>query len=81
MQQRGICPVVVDLILNYGERAHAARGREIFYLGKRGRQRVCRYEGAASLRRLEGHWWDSVVVSRDGQVVTCCKGHRRIRRK
>lgn len=79
MQQRAIPPSVVDLILECGERVPAGRGSEIFILGKRGRQRVHRSKGQAISRRLEGHWRDYVVVA-DGQVVTCGKRYKRIRR-
>ena len=79
MQQRAIPPIVVNLLIDYGERAPAGRGGEIFYFGKRGRQRVCRSKGQVVSRRLEGHWRNYVVVT-DGQVVTAGKRYRRIRR-
>ena len=79
MQQRAIPQSIVNLLLDYGERVPAGRGGEIFYFGKRGRQRVCRSKGQVISRRLEGHWRDYVVVA-DGQVVTCGKRYRRIRR-
>ncbi len=79
MQQRAIPRSVVDLLLAYGERAFAGRGSEIFYFGKRARWRVGRSQGQATTRRLEGHWRDYVVVA-GGQVVTCGKRYRRIRR-
>lgn len=79
MQQRAIPSLVVSLLLDYGERAPAGRGGEIFYFGKRGRQRVLRSEGPVVSRRLEGHWHDYAVLA-DGQVVTCGKRYRRIRR-
>ena len=79
MQQRAIPSSVVNLLLDYGERAPAGRGGEIFYFGRRGRQRVRRSKGQAISRRLEGHWRDYVIVV-DGRVVTCGKRYRRIRR-
>ena len=79
MQQRAIPSSIVNLLLDYGERAPAGHGGEIFYFGKRGRQRVRRSKGPAICRRLEGHWSTYVVVA-DGQVVTCGKRYRRIRR-
>ncbi len=79
MQQRAVPSSVVDLLLDYGERAHARRGGEIFYFGNRGRRRVLRSKGSAVSRRLKGHWRDYVIVA-DGQVVTCGKRYRRIHR-
>ncbi len=79
MQQRAIPSSVVNLLLDYGERAPAGRGGEIFYFGRRGRQRVRRSKGQALARLLEGHWRDYVILA-NGQVVTCGKRYRRIRR-
>lgn len=79
MQQRGIQSHIVELLLDYGERVPARRGSEIFYFGNRGRRRVLRSEGPVVSRRLEGHWHDYAVLA-DGQVVTCGKRYRRIRR-
>ena len=45
MQQRGIQPHVVELLLDYGERVPAHRDAEIFYFGNRGRSRVRLKEG------------------------------------
>ena len=47
MQQRGIQPHIIELLLDYGERVPARLGGEIFYFGKRGRQRVRRSKGQA----------------------------------
>ena len=79
LQQRAIPQSIVNLLLDYGERAPAGRGGEIFYFGKRGRRRVLHSKRQDVSRRLEGHWRDYVVVA-DGQVVTCGKRYRRIRR-
>ena len=79
MQQRGIEPRVVELLLDYGERVPAHRGAEIFYFGNRGRSRVRLNEGPDLMRRLDGRLRDCVVVA-DGQVVTCGKRYQAIRR-
>ena len=79
MQQRAIPSSVVNLLLDYGERAPAGRSGEIFYFGKRGRRRVLHSKRQDVSRRLEGHWHDYVVVA-DGQVVPGGKRYRRIRR-
>ena len=79
MQRRAISSSVVNLLLDYGERTPAGRSGEIFYFGKRGRRRVLHSKRQDVSRRLEGHWRDYVVVA-DGQVVTCGKRYRRIRR-
>ena len=54
MQQRAIPQSIVNLLLDYGERAPAGRGGEIFYFGKRGRQRVCRSKGQSFRDGLRG---------------------------
>ena len=77
MQQRSIPPLVVELLLNHGERVPARRGAEIFYFGNRGRSRVRLTEGLDLTRRLEGHLHDYVIVA-DGKVITCGKRYQPI---
>ena len=40
MQQRAIFPEIVDFLLDYGRCEHHQRGAVLYYLDKRGRQRL-----------------------------------------
>ena len=74
MQQRGISPVVLDVLLAYGREAHDHRGCRIVRFDKRSRRRAARALGD-TYRRLE-RWLDAyAVIGPDDAVVTV--GHRR----
>lgn len=79
MQQRGIPQDVVELVITYGERAPARRRGEIFYLGNKGRKRARRVLGAERARKLQQYFRTAVIVE-NGEVKTCVKWDRRIRR-
>ena len=53
MQQRGIPPVAVEVLLEYGREAHDHRGCRIVRFDKRSRRRAARALGEA-FRRIEG---------------------------
>lgn len=69
MQQRGIPPVALDVLLEWGREAHDHRGCRIVRFDKRSRRRAARVLGDA-YRRLE-RWLDVyAVVGPDDAVVT-----------
>jgi hypothetical protein len=74
MQQRGIKPAVLELLLDYGREAHDHRGCRVLCFDKRSRQRVARELGRELYRRLERHLDAYAVVAEDDAVVTV--GHR-----
>ena len=54
MQQRAIPSSIVNLLLDYGERAPAGRGGEIFYFGKRGVSEIVAQKGRPFRDGLRG---------------------------
>ena len=69
MQQRGINPVAVELLLDYGREAHDHRGCRIVRFDKRSRRRAARVLGD-TYRRIE-RWLDAyAVIGPDDAVVT-----------
>ena len=79
LQQRGVAPFVVDLLLEFGDLEYDHRGGEIRYFGKRARRRVERHLGRTVAKRIDDIW-DSYVVSADGRVITAGHRYERIRR-
>src|SRR6185437_11357268 len=74
MQQRGISPAALELLLDYGHEQHDHRGCRIVRFDKRSRRRVLREIGRDAFRRVE-RWLDAyAVVAEDDAVVTV--GHR-----
>ena len=69
MQQRGIPPAALDVLLDWGREAHDHRGCRIVRFDKRTRRRVARVLGDG-YRRIE-RWLDAyAVVGPDDAVVT-----------
>ena len=75
MQQRGISPAVLDVLLAYGREAHDHRGCRIVQFDKRSRRRAARELGSELFRRIERHLGAYAVIGPDDAVVTV--GHRR----
>ena len=75
MQQRGISPAVLDVLLEFGREAHDHRGCRIVRFDKRSRRRAARELGPETFRRIERHLGAYAVLGPDDAVVTV--GHRR----
>ncbi len=73
MQQRGISPGVLDLLLCYGTAQHDHHGAEVYHFDKAALRRLEHAWGRSFVRRLDG-FRRAYAVMRDGRVVTT--GHR-----
>ena len=67
-QQRGVPPLVVDLLLQFGRREHDHSGAEIVYFDRRSKKRIESYAGGL-ISKLSEHL-DSYAVLADGEIVT-----------
>ena len=80
MQQRGIPPVVLDCLLEYGRITHDHHGAQIIYFDKAARRRL----GSAGIPRtrvdIEKHLNAYAIVAGDGTVMTVGHRYRRINR-
>jgi hypothetical protein len=78
MQQRGIGPDALELLLSYGREAYDHHGAVILYMDKAAQKRLAAASRAKSeVRRLAGLY---AVLSRHGQVITVGHRTRRINR-
>ncbi len=75
-QQRGIPPLVVDLLLEFGCREHDHAGAEIVYFDRRAKKRIESYVGGL-ISKLSEHL-DSYAVLADGIVITVGTRFKRI---
>jgi hypothetical protein len=73
-QQRGIPPVVIEKLLDFGREAHDHRGSRIVYFDHRSRKHLQRQLGQDRYKQLESHLDAFAVLGADGCVVTV--GHR-----
>lgn len=80
MQQRGIRPEVLDVLLSYGRHSHVQRGRTIVYMDGRARRKAIRECGREAGPLIDRLGRIVAVVGDDGVVVTVCYRDRRIPR-
>ena len=67
-QQRGIPPIIIDLLLQFGARQHAGDGAEICYFDRRARKHLHSYAGGLISRLSEA--LDAYAVVAGDKVVT-----------
>jgi hypothetical protein len=78
LQQRGIAPLVVDLLLEFGASEKSGDGTTKHYFDKHARRRLRAYAGPlASL--LEAHLDCYAVVGPEGRIVTAAHRTTRIK--
>ena len=75
-QQRGIPPIMLDLLLQFGCREHDHAGAEIVYFDRRSKKRIESYAGGL-ISKLSEHL-DSYAVVSDGEIVTVGTRYKRI---
>ncbi len=74
LQQRGIPPVVVERLLDFGREEFDHRGSRILYFDRRARPRLQKAVGGETCRRIEGHLDAYALVADTGEMITM--GHR-----
>jgi hypothetical protein len=79
MQQRGLPPGIVDLLLAYGSVTHDHHGAEIYHFDKSAIRRLEHAWGRTLVRRLDGLRRAYAVVQA-GQVITAGHRHKRLHR-
>ena len=73
-QQRGIPPLIIQWLEDFGEQTHDHNGAVILYFTKKSRRRLEKTVGREVTRRVS-EWLDSYAVqSLDGNLITV--GHR-----
>lgn len=81
LQQRGIPPVVVELLDRFGA-AERCGGAERLYFDRQAEKRVCAFLGGPRSMRVVEPWLGVfAVIADDGAVITVGHRHGRLRRK
>ncbi|CAG9172439.1 hypothetical protein LMG23992_02233 [Cupriavidus laharis] len=78
-QQRGVPPLVIDLLDQFGARRPNARGTEILFFDRRARTRVLAYAGGLIGRLSE--YLDAYAIVADGTLITVGCRYKRIRQE
>lgn len=79
IQQRGISPLVIDLLLQFGSSEPSGDGTSKFYFDKLARRKVKAYAGQLACF-LDEHLDVYAVVGADTRLITVGHRHDRIRR-
>ena len=81
LQQRGIPPIVIDLLERFGASERSNGAEKIFFDKKAKKNLQHHFGGAGSLRVLEP-WLDAyAVIADDGVVITAGRRRKRIVRQ
>ena len=78
-QQRGIAPLVIDLLLKFGSEEPAGGGASKIFFDKRARRRVKSYAGPLAAV-IDDYLDVYAVVGADNTVITTAHRFERIRR-
>ena len=78
IQQRGIPPLIIDLLMNYG-RLTRHKGADVYFLDSESRKSLKRDIGSLVYKRLQDLLDAYVVVADDGLVITAAKRYRRLK--
>lgn len=78
-QQRGISPLVIDLLQEFGAWTKAADGASIRYFDRRAKRKVASYLGP-SFAAVRNDMNVYAVLAGDGRVITVAYRLRRIQR-
>jgi len=80
MQQRGIPPLVIDWLRQYGDEAFDHRGASLRYFSRNSRRLLKRDVGAIPYRRMSDYL-DCYLVEAGGQVVTTGRRYQHLSRQ
>ena len=80
MQQRGVNPVLLELLDAYGATQYDHHGAAVRYFNKAARRKMRHSEGADVYRAVEAKLNVYAVVARDGRLVTVGRRDHRINR-
>lgn len=78
-QQRGISPILIDLLLEFGANEPAGDGASKVFFNKAARRRLKVYAGPLT-ELLSEHLDVYAIASSDGQIITMAHRTERIRR-
>lgn len=77
-KERGIPPILVDLLMSYGATEKAGEGAITYYFDKSSKRRFRTYAGPLA-NKLEEHLDCDLVASAEGRVITIGHRYKRIK--
>ena len=80
MQQRGVPPLIVEWLVEYGATLYDYQGDRILYFDKDSRRRIRHDKGSLAVRRFHELFDSYAVVAKDGTVITVGHAYRKFKR-
>jgi hypothetical protein len=80
MQRRGIPPLIVHWLEEFGEEVHDHHGAIVLHFSKAARRRLERSVGRQPIRKLDEWMSAYLVISTDGVPITVGFRYRRLNR-
>lgn len=81
MQQRGLPPLIVNWLDDFGREVHVPGGATIRHFDKGARRRLERSVGREPVRRMHEYLDAYAVYSTDGTLITAGHRYARVRHK
>lgn len=78
--QRGIPPLVIDWLLQFGETEWDHHGAQVKFFTRKSRRRIDQAVGTQTTRRMHEFLDSYAVVALDGRLITCGHRYKRIHR-
>ena len=78
-QQRGIPPLIVEWLQDYGRKEYAGKGTRKIFFDKNSRKILAKKMGKSVVDSL-GHLMNIYLVEEDNQIITVGHRHKHIRR-
>lgn len=75
-QQRGVPPLIVDLLIQFGAREYDGKGAEIYFFDNKAKKRLKSYAGGLISKLSEQ--LDAYAVISEDKVITVGTRHKRI---
>ena len=80
MQRRGIPPLIIHWLEDFGEETHDHNGAIVLHFSKAARRRLERSVGCQPVRKMDEWLGAYLVLSTDGVPITVGHRYRRINR-
>lgn len=79
-QQRGIPPLVIELLLHFGDTEWDHHGAQVKFFTRKSRNRIDQAVGTQITRRMHEYLDSYLVMALDGTLITCGHRYKRIHR-
>jgi hypothetical protein len=81
LQQRSVPPLILDLLILYGEKKYQGNDKQLRFFSKKSRRKMNADLGKVAVGQLGRLLNSSIVTYKDGSLVTAMRKRKRVRDK